>query len=249
MAGRYPFSRKLVCAECGKVYYRTRQFLKSGERTVWKCSTFLSGGRTGRETGGAGCGNIHLSEEGIWQGIQEAFAAESAFERKEWEELEKETVRILKKALQPPDSKARLAAYGKEYGKLASRKDVLMEKLLAGVISDEDFKRYHGDISGQMKILSEKINGIKDGQKQYNSYEMRILKIKEELEKGNLVRKALAMEVLRWTDHIEVHRDGTLALWLNGDMAGEASWAFRGKEGKEKGSLYCVCAEYIREHL
>ncbi len=249
MEGKYPLSRKLVCAECGKVYYRTRQHFKSGERTVWKCSTFLSGGRGGREGRGAGCGNIHLEEEGILQGIQKAFMKETVWGREEWEELMEATVRIIGKALRPGNSQAYLAAWEKEYKKLSAKRDLLVEKLLGAVISDEDFKRFHGDISGQMKVLLDKINGIKDGEEQYNSYEMRIRRIKEEITKEKLVQKALAMEIVNWTDHIEVHREKTLVLWVKKAGDGNPAGSCLGKEGKEKGDFYCVRADYIREHL
>lgn len=148
----------------------------------------------------------------------------------------------------PKSSQAYLAAWEKEYKKLAAKKDVLVEKLLGAVISDEDFKRVHGDISGQMKALLDKINGIKDEEEQYNSYEMRIRKIKEELEKESLMQKALVMELLRGTDHIEVHRDGTLILWMD-KRAADPAEIFRGKEGIERADLYGIRADYIREHL
>ncbi|MDE6202708.1 MAG: recombinase family protein, partial [Lachnospiraceae bacterium] len=125
MKGKYPLSRKLVCAECGKFYYRTRQTFRQGERIVWKCSTFLAEGRGGREAGGAGCGNIHLAEEGILQGIQEAFMEKTSFGREECRVLEKETVKVLKKALHPQNSQGSLAVCEKEYKKLAAKKDML----------------------------------------------------------------------------------------------------------------------------
>ena len=214
---------------------------------MWKCSTFLSGGRD-KEKSGTGCGNIHLTEDGILRGIGEAFGGEEVFSREEWRELAKDAVRTAQKALAPKSSQAYLAAWEKEYKKLAAKKDVLVEKLLGAVISDEDFKRVHGDISGQMKALLDKINGIKDEEEQYNSYEMRIRKIKEELEKESLMQKALVMELLRGTDHIEVHRDGTLILWMD-KRAADPAEIFRGKEGIERADLYGIRADYIREHL
>lgn len=99
-----------------------------------------------------------------------------------------------------------------------------------------------------MKTLSEKMNVIKGGEEQYNSYEMRIRKIKEELEKGSLMQKALAMEILKWTDHIEVHRDGTLVLKM--DKAGDGNPAefYPGKEGEESGGFYGI-REIGRAHV
>lgn len=247
MKGKYPLSRKLVCAECGKPYYRTLQRSKEGQRTVWKCSTFLSGGRN-KEKSGTGCGNIHLTEDGVLRGIGEALGGEEVFSQEEWRELAKDAVRTAQKALAPQSSQAYMAAWEKEYKKLAAKKDVLVEKLLGAVISDEDFKRVHGDISGQMKALLDKINGIKDEEEQYNSYKTRIRKIKEELEKESLMQKALVMELLRGTDHIEVHRDGTLILWMD-KRAVDSAEIFRGKEGIERADLYGIRADYIREYL
>ena len=55
--GKYMLTGKIKCAECGRNYYRTCYHTKQGKKTVWKCASFLEGGKGGQDRRTGGCYN------------------------------------------------------------------------------------------------------------------------------------------------------------------------------------------------
>ena len=81
--GKYALSGKLVCGQCGALYYRTVRTRKNKKVVEWKCRTYLEQGR--KQPGKAdGCDN---------RGIKEDWLFEKLFSREHEEELEKKQIR------------------------------------------------------------------------------------------------------------------------------------------------------------
>ncbi len=224
-AGKYQLSHKLVCAECGSYYYRAGGKAASKEGAVWKCSTFL---KNGRRKGGAnpkGCDNPNIREnqvlyilnkkpgEKLNKEFQGYTGKSAAGEKRLLEEL----MKIIEKALTSGDSEQELKRLIKEQKRLTARKDLLVEKLLAEVVTDQEFQKYKAELDEKIETLNVKIESIKQKNLKYNSYECRLKEVREIIEKENFIQKAQAKQLLGNIDHILVYGDGSLKLEWKGE--------------------------------
>lgn len=203
-AGRYDLSGKLICSECGAVYYRT-SFL-SGDRRLaeWKCSTALKNGRKG--TNKVGCDNINLMEEEILKLIETAC-------RKQYESLFgaqqniiDEALAAVKKAIRDDTAERELMKYRKEYNKLERKKRVLFDKLMNETINDQEFMQYNAELDSRMKVFSDKISLLQKNTIE-SDYEERLAVMKEVLNKGEVVSQAKIKELVTKIDRILVYPD------------------------------------------
>lgn len=208
-AGKYQFSHKLICAECGSYYYRAGGTKESGEGAVWKCSTFLKNGRTRKGANPKGCDGPNIRENQILNLLNKE-AVEKLNPALEEEQFLKELLELIRKALKPEENEKELKSLIKEQKKLTAQKDLLMEKLLTEVVSDQEFQRYHTQLTGKMEALNNKIESINQRNQKYNSYECRLTQIREVIQKENLIEKAWAGQILLDIDHILVYGDGRL---------------------------------------
>lgn len=212
---KYELTRKLRCGECGRYYYRTCYSSKAGKKVVWKCAAFLENGRTNKAGHCQGCDNINLSEEMLFQCMVKPLKRRYGHLTGTEEQLLSDIMHVIRKTFQSQNGERERKRLEKEYKKLAARKDILMEKLLSGVIGDKDFEKYHTEMTDRLELLMTKINSIKQNDLQYNSYEARLKTIEEAVKTENLIEKAKVREFLKWIDHIEVHRDGRLYLYFD----------------------------------
>lgn len=202
--GKYELSHKLICEQCRSYYYRVGK----EKGAVWKCSTFLKNGRTGGGNNINGCDNPNIKEEKVIEFLKEELEDCEKTEMKEqWLE---EFMGIVRKTLKAGDCEKELGRLVREEKKLAARKDKLMEKLLEGVVCDQEFQKYNREMEEKLYELNHKISCIKQRDRQYNSYECRMEEIREAVCNGNLLKNAAARTLLQQVDHIEVCKDGSL---------------------------------------
>ncbi len=210
--GKYDFTRKLVCGECGRYYYRTSYRVKGGKRVVWKCAGFLESGRKKEGEGGAGCNNRHLPEDELYRYMEGELEKQYEISEEKKERLERILMDAVGKTLKAGDGRGGRELLEKEQRKLLHKKDVLMEKLLKGVISDKDYERHDRNLTEKLSRLTDKLEGIKKEDEPYNNYEMRLKKIKEAVCGENLIGKAVLKVSLKKISAIEVHKDGGLSI-------------------------------------
>ena len=117
---------------------------------------------------------------------------------------------IIGKTLKAQSSEAEMGKLAREEKKLTAQKDKLMEKLLSGVVRDEEFQKYDREIEEKLHIIKQKIYDIKQKDRQYNSYERRMEEIKEAVCQKKLMETAAARTILLQVDHIVVCRNGNL---------------------------------------
>lgn len=217
--GKYELSHKLVCAQCGSVYYRTGSSGKD-TRAVWKCATFLSGGRTKEGKDHGGCDNIHLVEMDVMEAVNEAVKANFNEVFGECGDLYGGIRKVIEKMLKEKNSDKKYEKLWREYKKLIIKKDMLVDKLLNQVIDDKDFAKYHEDIKEKMEQLEMKINVIKQERLQYNNIEMRLDGIMDVVRKEEMADKAKQKELIDKINHILVHKDGRLEILFDKDKLG-----------------------------
>lgn len=208
MIKKYALSGKLYCGICGAVYYRTVVHGKKGGRVVWKCSTALKHGRkTAKRQDG--CNNISVAEETIFKFIEDKIYNELPLNLREG--IEEEFISFLRRGICQNNDKNEKKRLEKEFRKIEKKKNVLLEKLLNGVIGDIDFKNLYQSISENMDEIQNRINNIIEVEKEYNDYDKRLSKIKEMLKDG-VIAKAETMQLITRINKIIVYEDKGLEL-------------------------------------
>lgn len=207
-SGQYALSGKLYCGECGAVYYRTVVRRKQGSRIVWRCSTAL---KNGRKTQGSpqGCNNVNVEEEWVL-GELGKYSLLSNQGDSENDQV-KEVLLLLQKGFAQSDSKREKEALVKELRKLEKKKNILLNKLMDEVISDEEFQKLYLEINENIERIEKKIKNITEHENEYNDYGKRLSHISEELQCGVMV-EAKVRVMLQNIDRIVVHKDKTLEL-------------------------------------
>ena len=213
MTGLYDFSGKIYCAECGAVYYRT-SFLSGNHRMIeWKCSTALKYGRR-TEKNLTGCHNRNVSE-----GVVRTIITENC--KKYYDQLfgcedniAEEVIAFIQDVISRENGAKEVGRLEREWKRLEKKKEVLFQKLIEEVITDEEFKQVNLKISDEMKQLREKMNNIKRQRNEYNDYEKRLLCIKEALSHG-IIEQAKTKELITGIEKIVVYADGRLEILFN----------------------------------
>lgn len=208
--GLHELSGKLVCGECGEVFYRSRLGHDKNITNIWKCSTALLHGRKSEEKLN-GCNNIHLVEETVLKLIEEACKQHYDTLFGYEENLIDETLNALKQVFSNNNHERELEKYIRELNKLEKKKEILFEKLMDEVISDDDFKKFNEDISEKIEQIEIIISDIKAKASEYTSYEERLNKIKESLTK-EVVTKAKTKELIQRIKKITVFPNKTLEI-------------------------------------
>lgn len=202
-AGQYDFSGKLVCAKCGSTYYRTVCMYSTGEQIDWKCSRFLSEGMSA-------CDNVKIDEPTLFELAEEACRKQFASMYADNKSLIEETLKIIRTTLGSNTLEKEQKNLEKSLNKLRENKNTLLQKLIDGVISDNDYKTFSGELDEKIANAEEKLNGINSKLTEYNNSEARLLRIKEELQKGDIINKAKSKELIGKINKIIVHEDGML---------------------------------------
>lgn len=212
-AGMYELSGKLICSECGAVYYRTT--FRSGERKLaeWKCSTALKKGR--KSSNPDGCDNINLLEEEINRLIEHACKSqyESLFGAQQ--NIIEEALAAVKKAIQDDSTEKELARLRKEYEKLDRKKRVLFDKLMNETIRDSEFRQYNEELDTRMQPLSDQISLLEEKSSAYTDYAQRLAAIRESLHSGGIVDQAKTKELVMKIDRIWVYPDHKIEIIFN----------------------------------
>ena len=212
--GKHDLSGKLYCGLCKSPFYRTVRQNKEGKVTEWKCSNYLQNGRKEAQfrrdrvrkvekKEGTGCDNVHLDEKKLY-GVLEQLCRQKyqGLERKK-DVLLKETLDILRKALNGNDMSAKKAGLEGTLDRINRQKGILLEKLLEGVISDTDFKLKKEELEGKIVKIEGELKSMKDGLLQNTKLEARITSIREKLE-GGVIEQAQIADMMGNISRVEV---------------------------------------------
>ncbi len=210
MVGLHELSGKLICSECGAVFYRSKLGHDTNTMDIWKCSTAFKHGKKTEENID-GCNNIHLVEETILKQIEEACKQHYDTLFGYEENIIDETLNALKQVFRSSNHEKELEKHTRELEKLEKKKTLLFEKLMDEVISDSDFIKFNNDISEKIESTQSIIEDIKNKMVEYNDYEERLVKIKESLAK-EIVTKAKTKELIARIKRIVVYPDKTLEI-------------------------------------
>lgn len=267
--GLYDLSGKIYCGLCGGTYYRTYRRRRNNHTKIieWKCQNYLRYGREDVEKArlgrrkapkieGKGCDNIHLDEQKLLSLLEESCKTYCQNCGTDYTGITDRVLTVLKKVLNGSDPLEKR----KELKQVLSRQELLceklMDKLLEGVISDEDYKRRKAESDEKIKDLKEELETYQQSEGIHAEVKVRILKIEERLIE-DILRKAVLSELLKNIKSIEVFEDKLKIQFqnkfvMNLPLNEEFDYAAR-KEAERKriitymGENPCITAKEIAE--
>lgn len=208
---------KVVCGLCGESYYRrTRVQRKDGQRAyIWMCRRYVETGRVGEkahptarkvqfDNPGDGCNNIHLNEQLLLDLILDYNNDSSALDH---EMVIQDMVTMLRSVLKEDNMDEELHKKKSQCEKLINQKDILLEKLIDGIISDDTYKNKVQDIDSKINDLTNAIGELSNVIADKESIDERIRKIEAILRKGDGFKNVALQELLKAIDKIYVYPD------------------------------------------
>ena len=208
-SGKYQLSGKVFCSECSSKYYRARIDYKGGyKKVVWKCSKALSLGR--KSNAPDGCDNIIVYEEELIELIEETCKNQYDVIFGAQQNIIEDALTAIRKALKDNNLNKEIDKLTKERNCLLQKKQVLFEKLMNEVIEDSEFKVYNASLTEQITICENKLNELSEKTNNCYNIEERLIKIRESLNKSDVIDKAKTKEFIMRISRIIVHPNGKI---------------------------------------
>lgn len=203
-------TQKIQCGLCGEAYYRTSRTKKSGIVKEWKCSSYLKFGRTEanrkrrvEQPATLGCDNIHL-DESILMKLLEDIRREYYSPKEGNHTIIDNMLHLLEQALDSRNSDKDRKILERQIEKLTHQKDVLLDKLMNEVISDEDFMRKKAELDISIKKLQSELKQQEEDELAANQLEQRLQVIRTWMENGGL-EKANTVDMIADIQKIVVY--------------------------------------------
>lgn len=212
-AGSHDLSGKIICGLCGNPFYRTVRRNRSGKVIEWKCSNYLQHGRRAealrrdqvrkaerRED--AGCDNVHLDEKKLLLCLRQV--CDQAQYKIETKEILEEMLPLFRKVFTESDAEEKRELVEEELRKAEYRKNLLLEKLLEGIIDDRAFQRKNQELQEKIERCEAQAARLKEDTMQNGKPEERLWMIRERLEQG-IIQQAQTAEMISEIRKITVY--------------------------------------------
>lgn len=210
---KYELSGKIVCGICGGIYHRfmydRREHNEVVERVAyWKCINAYSVPK-GVDIH---CENECLTESKLMELIEET---SKKYLAALWEDRNKvidSMMLVVEKGLKDTSSLGDLASLKKELEKLKQKKEVLFEKLMSGVISDEDFKLFNHKLEQDIDAVQLKIGVLESKTGGLLRNKERLEKIRQTLVETDIIERVQSDSICEFIEKIVVVGDGSLEI-------------------------------------
>ncbi|MGI6012452.1 MAG: recombinase family protein [Ruminococcus sp.] len=203
--GRHPLSGRIFCGLCGAPYYRrVRTKGKSKEKIYeWKCSNYLENGRPSFESSD-GCSNIHIRENQLVDLLGQTYGDRQESEK---EQMVKKTITLIKEAVRGKESQAEILQFRQTLGEISRQREMLLDKLLKGVLTDEIYQKKEGRLKEEAKTLEERIEFLENRERMENKEKGREKEIETYLKENKVVEKAMAAVMMERSERLEIFPD------------------------------------------
>ncbi len=221
---RYHLSGKIVCAECGAVYYRATHRIRDKQKVTWKCANYIQYGRKNKSLRKEvvrkvdtphGCDNIHLDEDILFQQIENECEIQYEELAENETELIQKTVHLLERTLLEHDTDDNENTLKLHIEKLEKRKSALMDRMLDELITADEFKKKKSELDKKIGEIEKKLNQIQGKKKNLEAAKKRIEAIRDRLEYGDIMSKTSVSEMMDNISSIRVYPDGKLELYIS----------------------------------
>lgn len=202
--GKFDLSSKIICGECGNVYWRRyRRNAKKEQIIEWSCSEYIKRGRKNKKAvqgqkkvkaqSKGGCDNIHIKEKDLSEVLYDV-AKEIYVYRKE--EIIANAMNILNEVL-GDDNDLESLELDKE--RIMQKRELLLDKHLDGEVPIELFKRKDEVLKAEYNRVCIQIENYKINDKNKILKKNRLETLKNEIQ--NIEDKDLCVHKLM--EHIE----------------------------------------------
>ena len=211
-SNRYWCSGKIRCAECGSSFVGRTKKLKNGTRyKAWRCHETAQYGAKKKKLNGeiVGCNNLSVNEKTLVACMNYCIL----FLRDEKESLQKEMLQEIEKINIKKNDEKIIKEKIKKY---ELKKKNVVDLMLDGLISKKDLKEQIEWYDKKISVLTQNLMEI-DNQCQDNSKNAFIMqKYIEALDEIMDIEKPSEMVYKEILDHIDVHKEHIIDIWLKG---------------------------------
>lgn len=214
--GKYDLSSKIICGMCNSTYWRRYRNTKKGQVVDWSCSEYVKNGRkfkSQNDTRGnnlkkiinnKGCDNRHIKDEDLMNLLQEVSLDIYGNQK---DKIIEHADKILSNVLGESNC---IDIHNKlitDKEKFLKQKNMLLDKLLDGTISDADFKMRNGDIDNKLKLIEQDLIQIEEAYNMANNVDLRLQDIKKCLEEKYTSIEVQTYKLIQHIDKIIVYED------------------------------------------
>ncbi|MGI6008376.1 MAG: recombinase family protein [Ruminococcus sp.] len=204
-SGKHPLSGKTYCGLCGAPYYRRvrRRGAEKEKIYEWKCSRYLENGRKTSESSD-GCNNVHVDENLLFKLLSQS---EREYIFREKDGLLKQAMAMIRKLLQDGEGMRRICFLREQLEQISHKREILLDKLLQEILTDETYKRKNTELLQEEKSIKEKIELLKQQEKEGRTEEDRVNAIERYLKEQAVIEKAVVSEMLEKADRLMIYPD------------------------------------------
>jgi DNA invertase Pin-like site-specific DNA recombinase len=214
--GKYDLSSKIICGMCDSTYWRRYRNTKKGQVVDWSCSEYVKSGRkfkSQNDTRGnnlkkiinnKGCDNRHIKDEDLMNLLQEVSIDIYGNQK---DKIIEHANKILSNVLGENNCVDIHNKLITDKEKFLRQKNMLLDKLLDGTISDADFKMRNTDIDNKLKLIEQDLIHIEEAYNMANNVDLRLQDIKKCLEEKNTSVEVQTYKLIQHIDKIIVYED------------------------------------------
>lgn len=135
--GSYPLSNKIFCGKCGESYWHGVYYQAVSKQKVdqWQCRNYKAYGKTHK----LGCDGVKLQDKEIMDCLRKVIS-ELSQNKSAYNSNMEYIISLLTKQLKESQSNNQLEKLNQDVTKITNRKDRLMDMLLDGLITKEEFQ-------------------------------------------------------------------------------------------------------------
>jgi len=220
--GKFDLSSKIICGECGSIYWRRYRKNINGEQIVdWSCKEYIQRGRKNiKDVRGKdqlkvineneGCDNIHIKEDDLNNILIEV--SRKLFGKSKKTIINK-TLSIFKSVLSQDTLEKDRTRIETDKKNIINQKKLLLDKLLDGIISDADYKKRDSELEIKLTNVIERETVLIQKEDKAINVEERISELENVLETEGTDMANLKLiiqhieKVIIFADRIEIYLD------------------------------------------
>lgn len=198
MIGRHRWSNKIYCTKCHKQFYRNSIATDYGKKmAVWKCSNQFTMSRKA-------CDTISVNETTLEEQLEESFKKKYGEVFHISSDLIEKTMQLIEKALFHTNHDSEKRSIEGKLNQLSKKKNILFEKLMSAVISDNDFKTYNDKLDEEIRSLTERIEELKESEISMEDKYKRLKKIRADIRNYQCDTQAILQLLFQCVKVIEI---------------------------------------------
>lgn len=214
-SGKHDLNGKLICGLCRKPYYRTfrRRYRDKAQIVEWKCSTYLYNGRKdpaytrsqitkAESKEKEGCDNIHLEEQKLYELLEQIF---QEWYQVDYPEVVRKVLGLLKRIFRESDYSRSIKSVTVRLIEIKKQMDILLDKLLDGIIPDGVYKRKQEVLEQEKERLQIQLSRYEKEAADNQRVEERIRNIETALMQDHMQQRVTVAQMMDEIDKIEVY--------------------------------------------